>query len=470
MEASPVPDERNSAMAEPSWVKHAVWWHIYPLGFAGAPKEALPAGTAPEHRLQKLLPWLDYVLELGASGIALGPVFASETHGYDTTDYFRIDPRLGDDADFDDLIREAHARGLRVILDGVFNHTGRSFQPFQDALAEGRSAPTAPWFRISWPEPGAEPATGSSEPDYEDFEGHHHLVALNHDEPQVACFVADVMKHWLGRGADGWRLDAAYAVPSGFWASVLAAVRSDYPEAYFVGEYIHGDYAAEVSTGTLDSATQYELWKAAWSSLNDTNFYELAAALDRHNSFLDTFVPLTFVGNHDVTRIASKLKDPELLPHALVVLFTVGGTPSVYYGDEQGYRGVKEDRQGGDDDVRPVFPASPSDLSPVGQDVYRLHQQLIGVRRRHAWLHSARTKVLSLTNEHLVYEASVGSAAESGSGDGQSIVVALNQAPQAAELEVPPSASVLLAGNGSLAGNNRIALPARGWAILSAGG
>jgi cyclomaltodextrinase len=456
-------------MAEPSWVKHAMWWHIYPLGFAGAPKEALPAGAAPEHRLRKLVPWLDYVLELGASGIALGPVFASETHGYDTTDYFRIDPRLGDDADFDDLIREAHARGLRVLLDGVFNHTGRSFQPFQDALAQGPSAPTAPWFRISWPEHGTGTQTESTEPDYEDFEGHHHLVALNHDEPQVARFVAEVMKHWLGRGADGWRLDAAYAVPSGFWSAVLGDVRSDYPEAYFVGEYIHGDYVAEVSAGALDSATQYELWKAAWSSLNDANFYELAAALERHNSFLDTFVPLTFVGNHDVTRIASKLKDPELLPHALVVLFTVGGTPSVYYGDEQAYRGVKEDRQGGDDDVRPVFPASPAELSPVGQDVYRLHGQLIGVRRRHAWLHSARTKVLSLTNEQLVYEASADGSAANGSGEGQGIVVALNQAPQAAELDVPPSASVPLAGNGRLTGNSRIALPPRGWAILSAG-
>ena len=457
-------------MAEPSWVRHAVWWHIYPLGFAGAPKQALPAGAEPERGLQKLIPWLDYALELGASGIALGPVFASETHGYDTTDYFSIDPRLGSDADFDDFIREAHARGLRVLLDGVFNHTGRSFQPFKDALAQGPSGPTAPWFKINWPGQGTVTGAGAAEPDYADFEGHHHLVALNHDEPQVASFVSDVMKHWLGRGADGWRLDAAYAVPSGFWASVLAAVRPDYPEAYFVGEYIHGDYPAEVTAGTLDSATQYELWKAAWSSLNDTNFYELASALERHNSFLDAFVPLTFVGNHDVTRIASQLKDPQLLPHALVVLFTVGGTPSVYYGDEQAYRGVKEDREGGDDDVRPSFPESSTDLSPLGQDVYRLHQQLIGVRRRHGWLHSARSRVFSLTNEHLVYEASPhGPAAEDESGESRGIVVALNQADRAAELEVPPSASVLLAGNGSLDGNSRISLPPRGWAVLSAG-
>lgn len=455
-------------MAEPSWVKHAVWWHVYPLGFAGAEKEALPTGAAVEHRLQNLIPWLDYVVGLGASGLALGPVFASETHGYDTTDYFRIDPRLGDDSDFDDLIREAHSRGIKVLLDGVFNHTGRSFQPFQDALANGPESPTAPWFRISWPQArpsgtaGEEPA--ETEPDYEDFEGHHHLVALNHGEPAVARFVADVMKHWLGRGADGWRLDAAYAVPSSFWSAVLADVRAQYPDAYFVGEYIHGDYAGEVRNGTLDSATQYELWKAAWSSLNDANFYELASSLERHNSFLDTFVPLTFVGNHDVTRIASQLKDPGLLPLALVLLFTVGGTPAIYYGDEQGYRGVKEDREGGDDDVRPVFPAAPSDLADVGQHIYRLHQQLVGVRRRHDWLHGSRTTVLSLSNEHLVYRSAAGQGHD---GEVPALVVALNQGAKPAELELPPSAVAVIDGDGRLLDGNRLALPARGWAILS---
>jgi glycosidase len=235
-------------------------------------------------------------------------------------------------------------------------------------------------------------------------------VALNHEEPAVEDFVVDVMDHWLRHGADGWRLDAAYAVPSSFWARVTARIRSTHPNAYFVGEYIHGDYASEVRKGGLDSATQYELWKAVWSSLNDGNFFELAAALERHNALLGSFAPLTFVGNHDVTRIASKLEDPGLLAHAVVVLLTVGGTPSIYYGDEQGYRGIKEDRAGGDDDVRPLFPASPGDLSPVGRPVFELHRELIGLRRRHAWLHRARTELLQLSNKVLVYRASASSS------------------------------------------------------------
>ncbi|MBT2597914.1 alpha-amylase family glycosyl hydrolase [Arthrobacter sp. ISL-72] len=439
-------------MSEPDWVQHAIWWHVYPLGFVGAEKTAT-ADPAAAHRLLDLVPWLDYAVELGASGLALGPIFASETHGYDTTDYFRIDPRLGTLEDFDSLVAEAHGRGLRILLDGVFNHTGRSFPPFQQVLGQGPGAATAPWFSLQWPEG----ATAGVEPGYRDFEGHHHLVALNHEEPAVEDFVVDVMKHWLRRGADGWRLDAAYAVPSPFWAGVTARVRSTHPSTYFVGEYIHGDYASEVRKGRLDSATQYELWKAVWSSLNDGNFFELAAALERHNALLGSFVPLTFIGNHDVTRIASKLEDPGLLAHAVVVLLTVGGTPSIYYGDEQAYRGIKEDRAGGDDDVRPLFPASPGDLSPVGRPVFELHQELIGLRRRHAWLHRARTEVLQLSNEVLVYRASAGGP--------EQLIVALNLSSE--PQFVRTASAQVLAGRATPDGSSGHAvLAARSWAVL----
>jgi cyclomaltodextrinase len=161
----------------PAWVEHAVFWQIYPLGFTGAEADASDrAGVV--HRLGHIKSWLDYAVELGASGLLLGPIFASSTHGYDTIDYFQIDPRLGDDADFDALIEAAHGRGLRVVLDGVFNHVGREFPRFRRAVAAGPHAPDASWFRLSWP---ADHATGQ-EPEYETFEGHHQLVALNHDD------------------------------------------------------------------------------------------------------------------------------------------------------------------------------------------------------------------------------------------------------------------------------------------------
>ncbi len=370
-----------------AWVEHVIWWQVYPLGFVGAyPAEQPP--TADEHRLRRVAQWFDHAIELGASGIALGPIFAARSHGYDTTDHYRIDPRLGDDADFDHLIAEAHRRGLRVLLDGVFNHVGVDFPRYRQALQDNTSDG---WFRGR---PGG----------FATFEGHGDLIGLNHDNPEVAEYVADVMAHWLRRGADGWRLDAAYAVPPSFWATVLPKVRDAHPDAWFVAELIHGDYAAVVRDTGFDSATQYELWKAIWSSLNDGNFYELDWALQRHNDFLAGFAPLTFLGNHDVTRIASQLVNPRHLAHALVILMTVGGVPSVYAGDELGARGIKEQRFGGDDDVRPEFGSPPLQLDAQATEVWALHQFLIGLRRRHPWLHGATTTALRLDNHHYVYQ------------------------------------------------------------------
>lgn len=181
-------------MSEPDWVTHAIWWHLYPLGFVGAHPADPPPGPD-EHRLRRIVDWLDYARDLGTSGIALGPVFASQTHGYDTTDHYRIDGRLGDDGDFDHLITEAHARGLRVLLDGVFNHVGTDFPRYRDAVAGGDTS----WFRVRRGE-------------FATFEGHGGLIALDHRNPEVVDYVVDVMCQWLGRGADGWRLDAAYAL------------------------------------------------------------------------------------------------------------------------------------------------------------------------------------------------------------------------------------------------------------------
>ncbi|MEU4419812.1 alpha-amylase family glycosyl hydrolase [Actinoplanes sp. NPDC024001] len=357
-----------------SWIDHAIWWHVYPLGFTGA-LHAEPGS----HRLTRIVDWLDYAIELGVSGLQLGPIFASESHGYDTVDHFRVDPRLGDDADFDKLIAAARERGLRVILDGVFNHVGRGF-PVPDRER---------WFRRTGPGPD----------DFAVFEGHSGLIELDHDEPEVLDHVVRVLSHWLDRGASGWRLDAAYAVPPAFWRAALERVRPRFPDAWFGGEVIHGDYTGYLRESTLDGITQYELWKAIWSSLNDGNLFELAWALDRHRDVLAAGRPLTFVGNHDVTRLASRLDDERHLGHALAVLLTVGGVPSIYYGDEQAFRGVKEDRAGGDDAVRPEYPASPAGLAPYGWATYHLHQRLISVRRRHPWLARARTETLHLTNE-----------------------------------------------------------------------
>jgi cyclomaltodextrinase / maltogenic alpha-amylase / neopullulanase len=381
-------------MSEPDWVHHAIWWQIYPLGFTGAD----PSGQCRDRGagLTQVIDYLDYARELGVSGIALGPIFAATSHGYDTADFFRIDERLGQNGDFDQLVEQAHRRGLRILLDGVFNHVGPDFPAFRSAQQAGQAG----LFRL---DPGAPQG-------YARFEGHSGLIAFDHDNPAVADLVAEVMNYWLDRGADGWRLDAAYAVAPPFWANVLPRVRSMHPDSFVFGEVIHGDYAGLVQASGFDSVTQYELWKAIWSSFNDGNFFELAWAMRRHNTWLETFVPMTFVGNHDVTRLASRLTDSRHLAHALVVLFTLGGTPTVYYGDEQAWTGVKEERAGGDDAVRAPFPPRAEDLPSAGWATYRLHQQLIGLRRRHPWLHRARGAEVVLRNRQLIYDVSDGAS------------------------------------------------------------
>ena len=375
----------------PGWVDHLIGWHVYPLGFVGAP--ARLESQEVSHRLAHLEAWLDHAVALGCSGLALGPVFSSASHGYDTLDYFTIDPRLGDDDDFDHLLQAAHARGLSVLLDGVFNHVSRRNRIVQDAQSAGPDSDAGRMVR--W-------CAGRLDV----FEGHSDLVALNHDNPAVREHVTRIMNYWCGRGVDGWRLDAAYSVNPEFWAAVLPSVREKYPDVWIFGEVIHGDYAGIVRASGMDSVTQYELWKGIWSSIESRNFFELDHALGRHNEFSDAFTPMTFVGNHDVTRIASRVgQDGAVL--ATAILATIGGIPLIYYGDELAYRGVKEERFGGDDDIRPVFPASPADLSNLGADTLRAHQNLLGLRRRHPWLVDARTESLDLTNERYVYRTGV---------------------------------------------------------------
>ncbi len=375
----------------PGWVDHLIGWHVYPLGFVGAP--ARLESQEVSHRLAHLGAWLDHAVALGCSSLALGPVFSSASHGYDTLDYFTIDPRLGDDDDFDHLLQAAHARGLSVLLDGVFNHVSRRNRIVQDAQSAGPDSDAGRMVR--W-----------CEGHLDVFEGHSDLVALNHDNPAVREHVTRIMNYWCGRGVDGWRLDAAYSVNPEFWAAVLPSVREKYPDVWIFGEVIHGDYASIVRASGMDSVTQYELWKGIWSSIESRNFFELDHALGRHNEFSDAFTPMTFVGNHDVTRIASRVgQDGAVL--ATAILATIGGIPLIYYGDELAYRGVKEERFGGDDDIRPVFPASPADLSNLGADTLRAHQSLLGLRRRHPWLVDARTESLDLTNERYVYRTGV---------------------------------------------------------------
>ena len=366
---------------------------MHALRATGAPDDhvALPAAGADGHGLRRLLPWLDHVAGLGCGGLLLTPIHHSSTHGYDTVDPFRLDPRLGDDGDVDALLAAAHERGLRVVLDGVFNHVGRAFPRFEDVLANGEASRWRHWFRLDF---GRDDGDGFG---YDTFEGHRQLVRLDHGNPEVLDWAVDVCLHWLDRGFDGWRLDVAYAIPRPFLAELTRRVHERHPDAFLFGEMIHGDYAGFVAATGLDSVTQYELHKACWSACNDANAFELAWALRRHAEMAERFVPVTFAGNHDVSRLASLLHQPGRdLETVLQVLFTVPGTPCVYYGDEWATTGAKGHGADADLPLRPRL----DDLRP-DRDGEDAHRRWIAFRRERPWLTDARLEVTAVANQRL---------------------------------------------------------------------
>lgn len=386
---------------------HVTWWHVYPLGFLGAqvrPEVGASASPdAPARTLASLIPWLDHARSMGAGGLLLGPIFRASTHGYDTLDHLAIDPRLGTDADFDALAAACRERGMHLALDGVFNHVGSRHQWVLDAQERASS------------DPGPDsPGAARVSLDHV-FEGHGDLITLRHDSEDVRAYVAHVMTHWLDRGATAWRLDAAYAVPVDFWADVLARTRATHPHAWFLAEVIHGDYAAFAAASTADTVTQYELWKSIWSSMVDRNLFELEWTLTRHLEFCGAFTPATFVGNHDTTRIATQVGAAGAVV-ALAILMTLPGTPFVYAGDEVALRGLKEERLGGDDAVRPEFPALPwesvADAEAAGalpegaSRAWDAHRALIALRQERPWLVTASIDVTHLENERMTYRAS----------------------------------------------------------------
>ena len=341
----------------PTWLRGRTLYHLHALGAAGG------------RGLAQLTPWLDHIAALGCGAVLLTPIHHSATHGYDTVDPFTVDPRLGTDEDWQAFVAACRVRDLRVVLDGVFNHVGRAF-------------PRADWF------------SGRT------WEGHEELPELDHDNPEVLEWAVDVARHWLDRGADGWRFDVAYRIPRAFLHDLTTAIRRSHPDAFLFGEMIAGDFAGLVRDSGLHSATQYELFKGIWSSLNDGNCWELAHALSRHAALCASFPPVTFLGNHDVSRIRSQLQDDRHLEHALAILCTVPGIPCTYYGDELGFTGVKTVGEGGDDAVRQRLPDRPD-----GVDVDDRFRRWIAFRRDHPELTTAIVEVLDKTNRTITYQS-----------------------------------------------------------------
>ncbi|MGE4548675.1 MAG: alpha-amylase family glycosyl hydrolase [Intestinibacillus sp.] len=334
------------------WAYQSVFYQIYPLGFCGAPKDN-DGETVP--RIQKVASWTPHLKKLGADAIYFSPVFQSDSHGYDTRDFRTIDGRLGTNKDFAAVCKKLHKNGIRVVLDGVFNHVGRGFWAFQDVLQRKWESPYKDWFHISFD--GNSPYNDGLW--YEGWEGHFELVKLNLQNEDVVQHIFECIRGWVQEFAiDGLRLDVAYLLDPDFIRRLRAFCDSLRPDFFLVGELMHGDYNRYVGDGMLDSCTNYECYKGLYSSFNSMNLFEIT------HSLLRQFGPeiwtlykgkhlLAFADNHDVSRIASTLQNPQHLPLLYALLFSMPGIPCLYYGSEWGAEGVKI--QGTDDNLRPCF-------------------------------------------------------------------------------------------------------------------
>ncbi len=336
-----------------AWYDEAIFYHIYPLGLTGAPKENSYA--EPVHRLNTLISWIAHIKEIGCNAIYIGPLFESVGHGYETTDYKKLDSRLGTNEDLTNYVAECHRQGIRVILDGVFNHTGRDFFAFKDIREKRENSPYKDWYRNVNFWGNNQYNDGFS---YENWGGYDLLAKLNQQNPAVRDYICDVVRFWVNEfDIDGIRLDAADVLDFDYMKALRRVADEVKPEFWLMGEVIHGDYTRWVNEGTLHSVTNYHLHKALYSGHNDHNYFEIAHTVKRlygmGGNRPDGLKLYNFVDNHDVERIYTKLSNKAHFAPVHVLLYTLPGVPSVYYGSEFGIEGKKE--RYSDDSLRPAL-------------------------------------------------------------------------------------------------------------------
>ena len=334
-----------------AWYDEAFFYHIYPLGLCGAPKTN-PYGDE-EHRLRELWPWVEHLERLGVTGLYIGPLFESGSHGYDTTDYRRLDRRLGSNADLKDFVRHCHDHGIRVVLDAVFNHSGRDFFAFRDLKERREQSAYKEWYCGVNFWNNNEFGDGFS---YDNWGGYNLLAKFNLRNPQVVNYHLETVRYWVSEfDIDGLRLDTADVLDFDFMRALRGLANTVKPEFWLMGEVIHGEYQRWVNPGMLHAVTDYALHKALYSGHNDHNYFEIAHTLNRFmQNGIDCRTLYSFVDNHDVERIHTKLNDKRQWLPVHILLFCLPGIPSVYYGSEFGIDGRKT-RGGSDDEIRPCL-------------------------------------------------------------------------------------------------------------------
>ncbi len=384
-----------------AWYDEAIFYHIYPLGLLGAPKENSYSEVT--HRLRELDPWIGHIKEIGCNALYIGPLFESVGHGYETTDYRKLDSRLGDNEDLKDFVKKCHDNGIRVILDGVFNHTGRDFFAFKDLKEKREGSHYRDWYCNVNFYGNNEYNDGFS---YDIWGGYNLLVKLNQKNPEVKGYISETIRFWVKEfDIDGLRLDAADVLDFDFMKmlrSIAMEVKSDF---WLMGEVIHGDYSRWVNEGTLHSVTNYVMHKAFYSGHNDHNYYEIAHTQKRLDGMVGNgFKLYNFVDNHDVERIYTKLWNKAHFTPVHILLYTMPGIPSIYYGSEFAIEGKKEKMS--DASLRPKLNIADYKDAVSSNPATRLIAALGKVRRETPELSYGDYKEVYLKNRQYAFSRS----------------------------------------------------------------
>ena len=404
-----------------SWYNEAIFYHIYPLGLTGAPKHN--DYSAPVSRLNTLLPWIDHIKEIGCTALYIGPLFESVGHGYETTDYKKLDSRLGTNEDLKNFVAACHEKGIKVIFDGVFNHTGRDFFAFKDIQQNREHSRYLNWYCNVNFGGNNEYNDGFS---YENWGGYNLLVKLNQRNPEVQNYICDVIRFWVSEfDVDGIRLDAADVLDFDFMRALRRTAAEVKEDFWLMGEVIHGDYSRWVNGETLHSVTNYALHKALYSGHNDHNYFEIAHTVKylQNMGNLDLY---NFVDNHDVERIYTKLSNKALFAPVHVLLYTLPGIPSIYYGSEFGIEGKKE--KFSDDSLRPALNLEDYADAVQKNPCTALIAALGKVRQHTPALSYGSYAELQLTNRQFAFARDL---------DGVRVIVTVNNDDNAAGMSLP---------------------------------
>ncbi len=400
-----------------AWYDSAVFYHIYPLGLCGCPHDN--NGETGAH-FDKLNEWAEHAKRIGCNAIYIGPLFESGSHGYDTTDYRLVDRRLGTNDDFKQFVKNCHANDVKVIVDGVFNHTGRDFFAFQDIKQNRENSRYKDWYCNVNFWGNNKYNDGFS---YDNWGGYNLLAKLNLWNPEVKNYHLETVKFWVDEfDIDGIRLDAADVLDFGFMKELRSFCNGLKPDFWLMGEVIHGDYSRWVNNDMLHSVTNYELHKGLYSGHNDHNYFEIAHTIKRLNGIVGDKKLYTFCDNHDVARIYSKLNNKAHMYNVAILVYTVPGIPSIYYGSEFGIPGNKEN--GSDWNLRPDL-----NLADFNEkdELPALYTTLGHLKQRFPELTYGDYRELYLTTGQFAFARCL---------DGRAVVTALNNADNGAHMEI----------------------------------